>query len=102
MDRWFVDLSAKARTTNDHLSFRLQADKPQTDFMKLLDLTLDSVAENLALDEALVEDAELSGKPNEVLRLWESPQTAVIIGRSSRVGDEVHTDACQRRRIPIY
>ena len=42
--------------------------------MKLLDLTLETPAENLALDEALLEEAEQSTKPTEVLRLWESPR----------------------------
>ena len=37
--------------------------------MRLLDLTLASAAENLALDEALLEAAEAAGRPSEVLRL---------------------------------
>ena len=69
--------------------------------MKLLDLTLDSPAENLALDEALLEQAEAGQGPDDVLRLWESPQTAVIIGRSSRINDEVDLAACERESIPV-
>ena len=48
--------------------------------MKLLDLTLDSPAENLALDEALLEQAEADG-PQEVLRLWEPESPLVVMGR---------------------
>jgi lipoate-protein ligase A len=71
------------------------------DGMKLLDLTLNSPAENLALDEALLEQAEAGQSEGDVLRLWESPQTAVIIGRSSRIADEVDVARCKQDQIPI-
>ncbi len=69
--------------------------------MKLLDLTLDSPAENLALDEALLEQAEAGQSDDDVLRLWESQQRAVIIGRSSRIQDEVDLAACSQESIPV-
>lgn len=69
--------------------------------MKLLDLTLDSPAENLALDEALLEQAEAGQSGGDVLRLWESPQTAVILGRSSRIHDEVDAARCEQDQIPV-
>jgi lipoate-protein ligase A len=66
----------------------------------LLDLTLPSPVENLALDEALLENAvENEAKP--VLRLWESDQHFVVLGRSSNVTEDVHIDACRRDSIPI-
>ena len=49
----------------------------------LFDLTLATPEENLALDEALLEDAEAAG-PREALRLWESPEPLVVLGRSSQ------------------
>lgn len=67
--------------------------------MKLLDLTLDSPAENLALDEALLEQAESDG-PQEVLRLWEPQSPLVVIGRSSKVAIEVQRERCAERGIP--
>ena len=70
--------------------------------MKLIDLTLPTIAENLALDEALLESAECSGEPGEVLRIWESPSTAVVIGRSSRIDQEVNRPGCRRRGIPVF
>lgn len=69
--------------------------------MQRLDLTLDTPAENLALDEALLESAERASGPREVLRLWESTQPMVVVGRSSRVDAEVNRGECQRRNIPI-
>jgi lipoate-protein ligase A len=70
--------------------------------MKLLDLTLPTLAENLALDEALLESAEQSDSPSEILRVWESPQFAVIIGRASRIQTEVNVDFCRQAGIPIF
>ncbi len=69
--------------------------------MKLLDLTLDSPEANLALDEALLEQAEAGRSDDDVLRLWESQQTAVIIGRSTRIDDEADLAACATAAIPV-
>jgi lipoate-protein ligase A len=69
--------------------------------MRLLDLTLPSPAENLALDEALLETAEEAGRPTETLRLWEPPRPMAVIGRASRVEEEVRREECERRGIPV-
>jgi lipoate-protein ligase A len=69
--------------------------------MKLLDLTLDSPEENLALDEALLEEAEAGGLQTDLLRLWEQERPAVIIGRSSRYEQEVDVDFCEEHAIPV-
>jgi len=69
--------------------------------MQYLDLTLPMPAENLALDEALLEQAEEAAEPREVLRLWEPREMMVVVGRSSRVAEEVHVEACRARGIPI-
>ena len=67
-----------------------------------LGLTLDSPAENLALDEALLDWAEQNdGRSSEVLRLWESPVPLVVLGRSSRLAAEVDLQACRDRGVPI-
>lgn len=69
--------------------------------MKYLDLTLPTPAENLALDEALLEWFEEEFPAGEVLRLWESPQPMVVAGRSSRVHTEIDEAACRQRGIPV-
>lgn len=69
--------------------------------MRYLDLTLPTPAENLALDEALLGEAELAGRPRETLRLWEPPGLMVVVGRSSRVNDEVYRDFCRAHGVPI-
>lgn len=64
-----------------------------------LEQTLPSLAENLALDEALLEVAEAGGP--EVLRLWEYPACAVVLGAGSRVTDDIHLDACTDDGVPV-
>jgi lipoate-protein ligase A len=69
--------------------------------MRLLDLTLPTAAENLALDEALLDEAEAAGGPCETLRLWEPAAPLVVVGRSSKVAAEVRLDACCELDIPV-
>ncbi len=67
---------------------------------RLLDLSLPFPAENLALDELLLEELDkFGGTP--VLRFWESECLFVVLGRSSRVADEVDCAACEGDGIPI-
>jgi lipoate-protein ligase A len=69
--------------------------------MELLELTLTTAAENVALDEALLDEAEEERRGEEMLRLWELERAAVIIGRSSRIDEEVDLAACRRQGIDI-
>jgi lipoate-protein ligase A len=69
--------------------------------MQLLDLTLATAAENLALDEALLDEAEHSDRPRECLRLWEAESPLVVVGRNSRVELEVQEDYCRAHDVPI-
>jgi len=69
--------------------------------MKFLDLTLQTAQENLAVDEALLENADAGNIPNNILRIWEPSRPLVVIGRSSRVAEEVNIDFCREREIPI-
>ena len=73
---------------------------PPSDKMKYLDLTLPSPAENLALDEQLLDAAE-RGDGGEVLRVWESPQPFVVIGYGNQIETEVNVAACAVRGIPV-
>jgi lipoate-protein ligase A len=69
--------------------------------MRFLDLIFDSPAENLALEEALLDEAEAAGEPRETLRLWEPAAPLVVVGRSSKIAQEVRCDACQRDGVPV-
>src|SRR5262245_45500207 len=67
--------------------------------MRLLDLTLPDSARNIALDEALLLDAEAGGP--ETLRFWEWPAPAVVLGAGGKSAEEVHADACERDGVPV-
>jgi lipoate---protein ligase len=69
--------------------------------MRRLELTLRTPAENLALDEALLDWAEEANADWEFLRIWESPKPMVVVGRSSRVRAEVDEAACRDSNVPI-
>lgn len=68
--------------------------------MDFLDLTLPSLEENLALDEALLLEAE-AGQGGEVLRLWEWPTPAVVLGAAGQLAAEVNEEACRADDVPI-
>ncbi len=70
--------------------------------MKLLELNLRLPAANIALDEALLEQADQTASHPEVLRLWEPSSNMVVIGRSSPIEQEVNLDFCRTNQIPIY
>lgn len=58
------------------------------------------VAENLALDEALLIQGDL-GKGFPVLRVWEPRSLAVVLGASRKLRDDVLVDRCMEDGIPI-
>jgi len=68
--------------------------------MEYIDLTLSTPAENLALDEALLDLCDL-GEIGDVLRFWESSQPFVVLGYGNHTDKEVNVDACASAEIPI-
>jgi lipoate-protein ligase A len=68
--------------------------------MRYLDLTLSAVEYNLALDEALLLEAE-AGEGGEVLRTWEWRQPAVVLGAGCRLAEDVDEAACADDGVPI-
>ena len=68
--------------------------------LRLLDLSYASPAENLACDEALLEELE-AGVGEPTLRFWESPVHFVVLGYSNSIASEVDRNECERRGIPI-
>ena len=68
--------------------------------MHFLDLTLSSPEENIALDEALLLDAE-EGLGGEVLRLWQWDHPAVILGSGGKLAEDVNEPACAADGVPV-
>jgi lipoate-protein ligase A len=65
------------------------------------DVTLPGVAENLALDEAMLVEAD-EGRGPPLVRFWEPRAYAVVLGASRRLRDEVDLDACRADGVPIF
>lgn len=62
---------------------------------------LPSPEENLALEEAWLDMAEEGQWENEILRLWQPVSTFVVIGRGSRVAEEVNLAATAAANVPV-
>lgn len=69
--------------------------------MKLLNLAFSTPAENLAADEALLDQCE-SDAGEETLVFWEPRETFVVVGYANKVANEVNVPACESKGIPIY
>ena len=67
--------------------------------MRLLDRTLPTLIDNLALDEALLLDAEAGA--GDVLRFWEWPNPAVVLGAGGQRHAEVDVARCRHDGVPI-
>ena len=68
--------------------------------MQLLDITYDSVIENIALDEALLLYSEQTGE--EFLRFWKPQNNTVVMGRSGKLEQEAAKEYCRKNKIPVY
>lgn len=72
--------------------------------MLAFSLTLPTPAENLALDEALLDELEESDSSHNhpgFLRFWESPTSFVVLGYGNKVEQEVNTEECRRLNVPV-
>ena len=73
--------------------------------MRLFDVTLPTAADNLCLTKPCWTKRSRSGStsrnPRESLRLWQSTQPIVVVGRGSQVEREVRVDYCRQQGIPI-
>lgn len=68
--------------------------------MKLLDLTLPTPEQNLALDEALLDACDGTTAP-ELLRIWKPTSFFVVAGYANCLSREVHLTACEELNIPV-
>lgn len=68
--------------------------------MIVQDLSFSLPQENIAYDEFLLANAQ-EGVSGEVLRFWESPVTFVVLGRISKVTDDLNIEAIKKDQIPV-
>ena len=72
--------------------------------LQLIDLSPEGPEENLALDEALLLEAEAAaaeGRELGYLRFWESSKHFVVLGVSSALKEDADTKRCRKDGIPI-
>src|SRR5258708_29493370 len=67
--------------------------------MHHLEFTYPSITHNLALDEALLVDAEQGAET--AVRIWESQEWAVVLGASGRWREDIDIEACQADGVTI-
>ena len=60
-----------------------------------------TAAEQLAVDEAILDEAESGLLKNPVVRTWQAAAPVVVLGSSSELLKEVNYDACARLNIPV-
>ena len=60
-----------------------------------------TAAEQLAVDEAILDQAESGQLENTVVRTWQAAAPAVVLGSSSELLKEVDHDTCTKLKIPI-
>jgi len=98
-----VSLTLQPLRFDNSLVSKVVTTAPQTVrvlFMKRLDRSLQSPPDDLALDEALLDEAE-SGRGGETLRMWSFDRPVVVIGRGSKITGEVDLAYCQAQGIPV-
>lgn len=59
------------------------------------------VAEQLALDEALLEEAHEGVRTETVVRTWMAAEHSVVLGSSSRAADELDLEACAAHGVRV-
>ena len=69
--------------------------------MRFLELSLGEPRRDLALDEALLEWAEETQDCQGILRVWEPSETLVVLGRGSKVAEEVELERCRQAGVPV-
>lgn len=69
--------------------------------MIIYDISFQSPLENILCDEMLLQRAEQESG-DDVLRLWESPVSFVVLGLIGKVEEDVKVDCCRRDGIDIF
>lgn len=69
--------------------------------MELLDLTFGDAANDVALDEALLESAESGLCDDELLRIWQPASPIVVLGRSSPYATEINQQECESLDVAV-
>lgn len=67
--------------------------------MKYIKIQTDNKEEEIAIDEALLEESE--NTQDEFIRFWEAPHYYVVLGRGNKVAENIMAERCTQDNIPI-
>lgn len=68
--------------------------------MILQDISFPSIEENIAYDQVLLESAE-AGSSDEVLRFWEAKKFFIVLGRISKLEEDVKIEEVKKDGVEI-
>ena len=68
--------------------------------MRLKTISFSTPQENILFDDVLLELAEQQKAP-ETLRFWESDQLFIVLGKTSKIEDDVFINLVRKDKIPI-
>ena len=102
---FFIAAMFKVRQVSEPISAGIAQHTSEPAAARWLDQSIlggpKSVAEQLAIDEALL-DAANEGQLNfPVVRTWQADRPTVVVGSSSRLAEEVDREACKRLQVPV-
>ena len=69
--------------------------------LRHLDRTLPTPAENLACDEALLDEREAGAGAGGLLRFWEAREPFVVLGYANKASTEADTVVCRAHGVPV-
>lgn len=70
--------------------------------MLLLNSSYQPTALNLAIEEALLDEAENGHWDREFFRIWQPSEVFAVIGRGSKIAGEVDLEATRSASIPVF
>lgn len=70
--------------------------------MLLLDDMRPTLVENLALEDAVLDEAELGNWSREFFRIWQPASYFVAIGRGAKISEEVDLAAAEVEDVPVF
>ena len=95
-----VSGSGKGEKTVDVSDFQ-GASSPDHPPIDWFDITLETPAANLALDEVLLQSID-ANPTRGILRTWSPQQYFVVVGRSNQLATEVNEPECQAQGVPVF
>ncbi|MBF0196174.1 MAG: lipoate--protein ligase family protein [Planctomycetes bacterium] len=67
-----------------------------------IDYSCPNQAQNLALEEVLIQPFVKNPQLNPIIRVWQSDEYCIVLGRGEKIENQVYTEKAQDLNIPVY